>query len=147
MIKIYRNIITKEETEEWLKTSRFQYKFNQSVDLSDNIVKRIVDILKKDFEFEIKPQSYQRFETRRAGHPWHLDTGTNNHMMWCQVGVSLLLQDSGSGGETYYGDDEKGTNAIKSDRNIYDLVAHTSDEWHAVTPHRDGNRIVFLMFI
>ena len=40
----------------------------------------------------------------------------------------------------------KVTNKVKSDRGIYDLAVHTSDEWHYVTGG-DGNRMTLLMFI
>ena len=67
-------------------------------------------------------------------------------MTWCQVGVSLLLKKADDGGETYYSSSWSGKNSVKVERDLYDLVAHTSDEWHMVKKHK-GERIVFLMFI
>jgi hypothetical protein len=143
MRKIYRNFITKEEASDQLTHRKFKY----SIKLDNNsLVNKVIDKIKEDFDFNIKDESYWRIESLFKGHVWHKDTGTGGGMSWCQVGVSILLQDGSSGGETYYGKEKNDKNPIKSDRKIYDLVAHTSDEWHMVTPHQ-GKRIVFLMFI
>lgn len=112
----------------------------------NEFINRIINKLKEDFEFSLKSQSYWLLEHRPSGHKWHKDTGTSNHMMWCDVGISILFKEPDEGGDTWYGDDEMGTNAVKSDRKPFDLVAHTSDEWHMVEKHK-GNRVVFLMFI
>ena len=106
----------------------------------------MLNTLSEDFKFTVVYESYFYIDSSTSGHKWHVDTGTSNHMMWCDVGVSLLLKDSNSGGDTYYADNHEGLNKEKSDRRIYDLVAHTSDEWHMVDPN-DGGRTVFLMFI
>lgn len=105
---------------------------------------KIIDTLKEHFDFTIKPQSYWRIEHNPNGHDWHVDTGTGNHMPWCQVGCSILLTSNNefSGGETLYNKEEP----IKTERDIYDIVAHTSDEWHKVEPHT-RNRVVLLLFI
>ena len=105
---------------------------------------KIVSVLKEHFDFIIKPESYWRIEHNPGGHEWHVDTGTNNHMPWCQVGCSTLLTSNTqfTGGETFYYKQEP----IKSERDLYDIVAHSSDEWHMVTPHT-GNRVVLLLFI
>ena len=105
---------------------------------------KIVSVLKEHFDFIIKPESYWRIEHNPGGHEWHVDTGTNNHMPWCQVGCSTLLTSNTqfTGGETFYNKEEP----IKSERDLYDIVAHSSDEWHMVTPHT-GNRVVLLLFI
>ena len=105
---------------------------------------KIIDILKEHFDFVIKPESYWRIEHNPNGHIWHVDTGTSNHMSWCQVGCSILLTSNKefNGGETFYNKEEP----IKAERDIYDIAAHASDEWHMVTPHT-GNRVVLLLFI
>tara|TARA_Y100001938_G_scaffold148830_1_gene233660 strand:+ start:62 stop:487 length:426 start_codon:yes stop_codon:yes gene_type:complete len=141
MRKIYKNFITKKEANVLLKTLG-----GKIIDSKNKITNKIVDKLKEDFDFKIKPESYYHIEHYPSGHPWHKDTGINNHMSWCQLGVSILLKNSSSGGDTYYAEDIKGTNKIKSDRKLYDLIAHTSDEWHMVEPH-EGERVVFLIFI
>ena len=144
MRKIYRNFINKKEVE--LLESDVNSLFNK-INVGDNkIIDRILSQLKEDFDFNIKEQSYYLIEHIPKGHEWHRDTGINNHMSWCEVGISIVLQEPSSGGNTYYADDINGTNKVKSDRKIYDLVAHTSDEYHMVEPH-EGDRRAFLMFI
>jgi len=105
---------------------------------------KIINILKEHFDFVIKPESYWRIEHKPNGHGWHVDTGTNNHMMWCQVGCSILLTSNQefTGGKTFY-DQE---NPVESKRDKYDIAAHSSDEWHMVEPHQ-GDRVVLLIFI
>tara|TARA_A100001515_G_scaffold54463_1_gene43063 strand:- start:896 stop:1354 length:459 start_codon:yes stop_codon:yes gene_type:complete len=152
MRKIYKNFINEEEANKLIKDKGTRIPLldthvaKRDVFRNNFIVEKIIKKLKVDFNFEVKDKSYWSIESKQSGHKWHKDTGSNNHMMWCQVGVSLLLQDGDGGGETYYADDDKETNKIKSNRKLYDLVAHTSDEWHMVTPHT-GERVVFLMFI
>ena len=144
MRKIYRNFINKKEVE--LLESDVNSLFNK-INVGDNkIIDRILNQLKLDFDFSIKEQSYYLIEHIPKGHEWHRDTGINNHMSWCEIGVSLLIKEPLSGGDTYYADDDKETNKIKIERNLYDLIAHTSNEWHMVEPHK-GERRVFLMFI
>jgi len=137
MRKIYRNIITKEDVVKFGSTKKKVLK-NKS-----NIVSDIINILKKDFDFTIKKSSYCLVEHYPSGHDWHVDTGSNDHMKWCELGVSILLTEPTFGGDTYYKDGEE---IIKSDRGLYDMIAHTSDELHKVDSH-EGYRSVFLMFI
>lgn len=107
-------------------------------------VLKILDNLKEHFDFVIKPESYWRIEHNPEGHPWHVDTGDTDHMLWCQVGCTILLTSNTqfSGGETFYDREEP----VLVERDLYDIAAHTSDEWHMVTPH-SGNRTVLLLFI
>ena len=142
--KIYSDFITNEEKE--ILISNF-YPTRHKLKLVNNkIIDKIINKLKIDFDFEINDESYLIIEQNADGHKWHLDTGNHNHMSWCQIGVSMLLSEPNNTGITYYADDENGTNKTKVDRNIFDLLAHTSDEWHMVTPN-DNERTVFLMFI
>jgi len=143
MKKVYRNFTTKEEAQDQLQYRRERYSIKSN---KNDLVNKIIKRLKDDFEFEVKDESYWRVEHRPQGHQWHKDTGSSNGMMWCQVGVSLILEDGEDGGETFYGKEKDDKNPVKLDRGVYDLIAHTSDEWHMITPHK-GRRIVFLMFI
>ena len=142
MKKIYHNFITKEDLTELKKieinsNTRILHKPNDIVD-------RVINVLKKDFTFEIKELSYYRLEkTTESGHNWHKDTGSNNHMPWCQVGCSILLESDCEGGKTYYKENDK---VITVERGIFDLIAHTSDVLHKVDPP-NGHRLVFLIFI
>ena len=141
MKKIYRNFITKEEAC-ILKT----LSSTKLLESKNKIIDKILNQLKKDFKFTIKEQSYYYTEKYPLGHSWHIDAGNKGHMSWCEVGVSILLENPMSGGDTYYADNISGDNKIKSDRNLYDIIAHTSDVYHMIEPHT-GNRNVFLIFI
>ena len=142
MKKIYHNFITKEDLTELKKieinsNTRILHKPN-------GIVDRVINALKKDFTFEIKELSYYRLEkTTENGHNWHKDTGSNNHMPWCQVGCSILLESDCEGGKTYYKENDKVTTA---ERGIFDLIAHTSDVLHKVDAP-NAYRLAFLIFI
>lgn len=111
---------------------------------TNSTILKIISILKEHFDFVIKPESYWRIECNPEGHPWHIDTGDMDHMLWCQVGCSILLTPNAqfSGGETFYNKEEP----ISVERDLYDIAAHSSDEWHMVNPHI-GNRVVLLLFI
>jgi hypothetical protein len=143
-MKIFeKDFLSDKEVNELLHINAGTYKMNRyQHPIVDKIVKRLLD----DFNFEVKEESYWRIEQHPTGHSWHIDTGDKGHMLWCQVGVSILLTSSFTGGETYYTDDNNKTNVMLQERGIGDLCAHTSDQWHMVTPHK-GKRIVFLMFI
>ena len=137
------DFLTAEEIAILLRNTTGMHKLKSS---SNEVVDKVVERLKRHFNFEINSNSYWRVEAKPDGHDWHKDTGSNNHMMWCQVGVSILLTSSFTGGETFYADDAGETNVVKLNRKIGDLCAHTSNEWHMVTPHT-GRRVVFLLFI
>jgi len=142
MRKVYKNFFTAEEAElaEKLET------FVNAVELVDkHPFNKVLEIINNDFNTTPSISSFFKVEQKGEGHKWHKDTGTNDHMMWCKVGGSIILK-KGSGGDTYYADDNKQTNKVKSERGLYDLVLHTSDEWHMVEPS-DGNRKVLLIFI
>ena len=141
MKKIYRNFITEEEANTLKSLSS-----SKLLESDSEIVEKILHQLEKDFNFTIREESYYYTEKYPIGHPWHKDTGNNSHMNWCEVGVSILLEEPISGGSTYYADNIKGDNKIKSDRKLHDLIAHTSDVYHMIEPHV-GNRNVFLIFI
>ena len=142
MRKIYRKCIGEAEVA-MLK----QLEINQSFGVLNEpnpIVDKIINKLLKDFSFEIKPQSYYKVEkTGDQGHGWHKDTGDNNHMMWCQVGCSIILESEKGTGKTFYNIEEE---IIEVDRDRLDLIAHTSDVLHKVDPPQ-GYRLVFLIFI
>ena len=158
MRKVYRNAIDSSEVDFLLNKEWGEVGFNGNGALLNNVKElplfnRLLDMIHKDFEFELKEKSNVVIETKPAGHIWHNDkgakyTGGRMHMSWCQLGVSLLISNKNDfeGGNTYYADDDKETNKIKSDRKQYDMCVHTSDEWHMVESHT-GSRTVMLMFI
>ena len=110
----------------------------------NKIVDKIINKLKIDFSFTVKDESYFKIEqTGKDGHDWHVDTGSNNHMMWCELGGTILLKADYEGGKTYYKEDGK---VVEVERSIGDLCAHSSDVEHKVDP-TTGDRQVFLIFI
>ena len=146
MRKIYRNFTNEKEVldSSILKSSKSSHYKIENTD--NDFVKKVISKLSEDFNFKVKDESYWLIEHRPRGHRWHKDTGSKDHMLWCEVGVSLLLKEADKGGKTYYTENGDTNNPIEVDRGLYDLVAHTSDEWHMVEKH-EGERIVFLMFI
>ena len=114
--------------------------------VEDNLgVKKILDSIRDHYDFTIKPESYYVFESRSEGHPWHVDTGSENHMAWCTLGGSMIINDSFTGGELLYECKEEGI--VKTGvREKFDMWIHTSDEKHKVNPSQ-GKREAFLLFI
>jgi hypothetical protein len=144
MRKKYSNFINEDEKENLL--SNFFPSRHKLKSINNNVINKIIAKIKEDFDFEIKNESYLLIEQNSDGHKWHLDTGNHNQMSWCQIGISMLLSEPNETGITYYAEDGRGTNKTKIDRNVFDLLVHTSDEWHMVTPN-NNNRTVLLMFI
>jgi hypothetical protein len=88
--------------------------------------------------------SYVRVEQKPGGHPWHLDTGTKNHMSWCKYTARVLLtpEDSFEGGGFYFRDDPN--NALFGYRDLI-LFDQIPPNEHFVASH-SGDRRVLLMF-
>ena len=143
MRKIYHKAITVEE-KDTLKRDILRNRNHSILNKPNDVVDKLVNMLSKDFEFEVKEQSYYNLEkTNNKGHKWHIDTGTDNHMMWCQVGVSLLFESDYDKDITYYREDD---DIIEVYRDDLDCIAHTSDVPHKVDPPK-GDRLVLLIFI
>ena len=150
MRKAYPDFLNKEEADKLLDISLgtilpLHPKFSKT-DPNKEIIDKILNKLKEDFSFDIKNFSYYRTESKPEGHGWHIDTGNKGHMKWCEVGVSLLLQDGDTGGELQYKESENSESISKVEKKVYTLYAHTSNVYHMVTPHT-GKRIALLMFI
>lgn len=103
------------------------------------VIQRLADHLP---DFKIHDESYMRIEvTRKSGHHWHVDTGTNNDMPWCKYGCSIML----SRDYEYVG-------ALFRYRDVdiqpeyCGLLWHDSSEKHMVERHQ-GVRAVLLIFI
>ena len=145
MRKLYKNFFTAEEA----ATSQ-QLKANSQTKATDlantQPFAKIIKTIRRDFDVSPNASSYINIERRESGHKWHKDTGDSDHMMWCRVGGSIILNEGKGGGDTYYGENIEGLNKVKSERGLYDLVLHTSDEWYMVEPNK-GGREVLLIFI
>lgn len=92
------------------------------------------------FPISLGGESYCVVEQRNAGHEWHVDTGTNDHMLWCRYtcSVGLSCPEDYTGGEFWFED-------MGPLHHYRDMIAYTTDYRHKVTPHR-GQRWVLLMF-
>lgn len=139
----YINFLSEQDISHLYKTLFLNEKY-YVLKTKNKIVDKIINKLAIDFDFEIKEQSYFKIEkTSGEGHDWHVDTGSSNHMAWCEVGCTVLLKGDYNGGETYYKEEDK---VVEVERAIGDLCAHSSDVEHKVNP-TVGDRQVFLIFI
>ena len=143
MRKKYSNFLSEEDISYLYDTLVVSDKY-YVLKTKNEVVNKIINKLKLDFDFTVKEKSYFKIEqTGQEGHDWHVDTGSNNHMMWCELGGTILLKADYQGGKTYYKEDDK---VVEVERSIGDLCAHRSDIEHKVDP-TTGNRQVFLIFI
>ena len=143
MRKKYSNFLSEEDISYLYDTLVVSDKY-YVLKTKNEVVNKIINKLKLDFDFTVKEKSYFKIEqTGQEGHDWHVDTGSNNHMMWCELGGTILLKADYQGGKTYYKEDDK---VVEVERGIGDLCAHRSDIEHKVDP-TTGNRQVFLIFI
>lgn len=105
----------------------------------------IVDKIKDAIEEVINPTwglpSYTRIEKHHKNHPWHVDTGSSNHMMWCDYGCSVLLTNTEDSGFLEYRDGTK----LLPEEHFCGLAIHSSDVEHQ--SEQGGGRIAFLAFI
>lgn len=104
----------------------------------DPRIQEPLDWVKNFFEISIGAEAYVCVEDRPEGHPWHVDTGTSDHMMWCRYSASIVLTDGYTGGGFYFRD-------IGPIHHYLGLVTYTSDNEHMVESHK-GQRKVLLMF-
>ena len=143
MRKKYSNFLSEQDISYLYNTLVVSDKYHV-LKTKNKVVDKIINKLKLDFDFTVKEESYFKIEqTSQEGHDWHIDTGSNNHMMWCELGGTILLKADYQGGKTYYKEDNK---VVEVERSIGDLCAHKSDVEHKVDP-TTGNRQVFLIFI
>ena len=131
--EIFRNIITEAEAQSLACVQR--------LDFDHPIVSRLVAAIKiAASDAAISDKSYARVERNSDGHDWHADTGDSDHMTWCAYSGSVLLTNDFSGGDFEF---FCGTRY----RHYLDLLTYSSDQWHRVTPHTDGERYVLLIFL
>mgnify|MGYP003153052975 FL=1 len=105
----------------------------------------IVDKIKAAIEEVINPTwglpSYTRIEKHHKSHDWHVDTGSSNHMKWCDYGCSVLLSNAEGSGFLEYRDGTK----FLPEEHFCGLAIHGSDVEHRT--EQPGNRAVFLAFV
>ena len=110
--------------------------------------KEIIDKIKKVIEEKISPDiaiwdepSKIRIERSPNGHPWHVDTGSSNHMLWCAYGASILLTDDDRAGYLEYRDGTK----ILPKEHYCSMTLHSSDVEHRV--EQNSSRVTLLSFL
>ena len=105
----------------------------------------IVDKIKKVIESFIKPNwelpTHTKVEKHHKSHGWHVDTGSRNHMTWCDYGCSVLLTNTEDAGFLEYRDGR----IILPEEHFCGLAIHSSDVEHRTK--QPGNRVTFLAFI
>ncbi len=86
--------------------------------------------------------SYCVVEESEKGHDWHIDTGSMNHMQWCNYGVSILLRKSDNGIFKYKEPNKEYT----QNEHYLNALVHSSDQWHKREDATKGRKIL-LMFL
>lgn len=113
-------------------------------EFDDPIIRRLVAVLRETYpKLSTEFPSYCRVEHKLEGHPWHVDTGTSNHMMWARVTARVLLtkpEVDFTGGGFFFADAPH--DALFG---YGELMHFRSDVEHCVARHK-GNRRVLLMF-
>ena len=136
MRKFIPNVITPEEAE--ILVSSVKTKDNSK---NPPIVDKIKAAIEKVIKPNWNPPSYTRIQKHPKGHDWHVDTGSRNHMPWCDYGCSILLTNTKDSGFLEYRD---GT-VFLPEEHYCGLAIHSSDIEHKSEQH--GNRVVFLAFL
>ena len=85
--------------------------------------------------------SYIRLEDRNKEHPWHTDTGTKGHMMWCEYSISVLVSKPSKGGLLKY---KNPIAEYKPEDRYLGAIVHTNNEWHMREMARGKYRVILL---
>ena len=82
MRKLIKNVITAEEANQLIQADNKYHALP--------VMKKIRTIIDKEVgPVNWNSETYTRLE--KAGyHDWHVDTGKDNHMPWCEYGISIL---------------------------------------------------------
>lgn len=115
-------------------------------------VDKIVNIIKEHAPISTDG-GYFIIENTKEGHDKHYD-GCEldlqpNHMDWCAYSASILLTDASTfegGTFHFYEPEESHREDHYRSLVLYSSAAHNDPQMHSVTPHKNGNRTVLLMF-
>ena len=137
MRALIENAITKDDAKVLLSTQLDKQDFNNP------IIRKVLNKIETVIgERDYSSPSYLKIEASENGHDWHKDTGSNNHMKWCNYGCSLLIKKSEEGIFKY-----KSPSQEYSQKEHYlNIILHSSDEWHKREKATKG-RTVLLMFL
>ena len=124
-----------------------------SLDVVQSLTQRVGRLMWDDWRLEeplswvreffpvvIGENAYAVVERKPPGHPWHRDTGSSDHMLWCRYSASVGLSppDAYTGGGFHFRD-------MGPLHHYRGMIAYTSDYEHKVDSHK-GERYVLLMF-
>lgn len=104
-------------------------------------IEKIVRAIERVITPDWSSPSYIRLEKPPESSDWHVDTGSNSTMMWCDYGCSVLLTNDEYSGFLEYRDGTK----IPPEEHYCGLAIHGSDVEHRV--EQGGNRVTFLAFL
>ena len=150
MVYLNKNIISAKEAEQFLEhyeEQMYRLESDQNI-IIDKILKEIQKNSKHKFKKDSE-YSYFKIERKPDGHEPHYDTGSNQHMNWCDYSASILLSNPDliySGGVVHFKN-----KIIRPEQHYLTCVNYRSNEKenlnkHFVTSHR-GTRIVLLIFL
>ena len=134
---LIENVINEKDAKKVLKLRRGKRNFDNPI-----IMKVLANIEEVIGNRGTTSPSYASVETRQKGHQWHKDTGSKDHMLWCNYGVSVLLKKAGKALFKYKNPDK----VYPQDAHYLNAIVHSSDQWHTVED-ATGGRTVLLMFL
>lgn len=108
-------------------------------EFTEPLIEPLVHRVSSIVDISLAHPAYAKVEHKHDGHPWHTDTGNQQHMSWCRWTATVLLTDTFEGGELFF------RNLKGPVDNYLNLLIYSSDEEHRVNPH-EGDRHVLLMF-
>jgi len=135
MRALVRKTITKEEAKILMEKDNINFEHP----IIKKIIKKCSKYTKRN---SASAPSYLRIDSGKHGHTWHKDTGTSNHMPWCNYGLSTLLSYPEDDGLFKYKSPEL---SYTQAEHYLNTIVHSSDEYHMVEPSK--NRTVLLMFL
>ena len=100
---------------------------------------------KEGVKLELKKSNLN--ECKKDGHPPHYDTGTGNHMPWCKYSASTLKTQDFDGGDFHFLDSNNNiVQTITTNDHYGKTLIFSVDHKHTIDSHRNGNRVVDLLF-
>tara|TARA_R100001443_G_scaffold18967_2_gene30252 strand:+ start:111 stop:590 length:480 start_codon:yes stop_codon:yes gene_type:complete len=156
MFKHIPDVISDEEAVSLINETRNGEVFRLLRHGGNDIVERLVSIVKEHAPAKTTGKAYWRVESKGDGHDWHYDgayeNGKPNHMAWCQYSAVVLLSDPSTfnGGEFEYRNSEDEIVSLKEELHknmiVYSSGIDNDPVLHRANPHGEGRRFVLLMF-
>ena len=140
MRALIKDIITKKQASYFLKNTFNKYNFDDSCLLK--VINKCSSLFDK--KINLSKPSYWYVDSGKNGHNWHKDTGSNNHMLWCNYGISIGLSspDKVEGGIFEY---KNPSAVITPNEHFLSAIIHDNNQEHKVS--KSKNRSVLLLFL